>query len=289
MALSRIKTWALGEVLTSSDLNAEFNNIIDNALSLISPLTSDLAFGGNRLTGLSAGSVSNPALQPTGDTNTGVYFSAADTVDVAAGGIRSAQFANVSSAVNYLLFTPAATAGSPVLSAAGSDTNVALKLASQAAAVIDLFTNSARQVQITSLASAVNYLTLTGATVGLGPTIASAGSDTDVNINITPKGDGVVVVDSEIQIDNSAADGAGITFASSGNTSAFIDNNAGVWRVAKSGQGLLYVTTTDPSSAETGISVVYHDTSTVDIGLVTIGATDSGGSGFRVLRVPNTH
>lgn len=44
MAISRVKTWIAGEVLTASDLNGEFNNIINNALSLISPLTANLDF-----------------------------------------------------------------------------------------------------------------------------------------------------------------------------------------------------------------------------------------------------
>jgi hypothetical protein len=44
--------WIAGEVLTASDLNAEFNNIITQALSLISPLTSDLNFNGNKATNL---------------------------------------------------------------------------------------------------------------------------------------------------------------------------------------------------------------------------------------------
>lgn len=50
MALSRIKTWIAGEVLTASDLNAEFNNILNNPTSLISPFTSDIDFDGNLLT-----------------------------------------------------------------------------------------------------------------------------------------------------------------------------------------------------------------------------------------------
>lgn len=92
MALSRVKNWASGEVLTHTDLNAEFNNILNNALSLVSPLTGDLAFGGNRATGLSLGSVSSPSVQFTGDANTGVYSTAADTVDIATGGVRAASF-----------------------------------------------------------------------------------------------------------------------------------------------------------------------------------------------------
>ncbi len=91
MALSRVKTWA-AESLTYSDLNAEFDNILNNALTLISPLTGDLAFGGNRATGLHAGTVSSPSGQATGDTNTGYYFPAADTFGIATGGVQAASF-----------------------------------------------------------------------------------------------------------------------------------------------------------------------------------------------------
>lgn len=48
MALGRVKTW-IAEVLTASDLNAEFNNILNNALSLISPLTGTLDADGNEI------------------------------------------------------------------------------------------------------------------------------------------------------------------------------------------------------------------------------------------------
>lgn len=44
MAISRITTWADGQALTAGDLNAEFNNILNNALTLISPLTGSLDF-----------------------------------------------------------------------------------------------------------------------------------------------------------------------------------------------------------------------------------------------------
>ena len=44
MAISRVKVWIAGEVLTASDLNGEFNNVLNNALSLISPLTANLDF-----------------------------------------------------------------------------------------------------------------------------------------------------------------------------------------------------------------------------------------------------
>lgn len=49
MALARVKTWSSGEVLTASDLNAEFNNLLNNARDLISPLTSSLDMNGLEL------------------------------------------------------------------------------------------------------------------------------------------------------------------------------------------------------------------------------------------------
>ena len=41
MALARVKTWSAGEVLTASDLNSEFNNILSNPGTLISGATGD--------------------------------------------------------------------------------------------------------------------------------------------------------------------------------------------------------------------------------------------------------
>ena len=49
MALARVKTW-VQEILTAADLNAEFDNILNNPISLISPLVSSLNVGLNSLT-----------------------------------------------------------------------------------------------------------------------------------------------------------------------------------------------------------------------------------------------
>jgi hypothetical protein len=103
MALSRVKVWT-AEELTSSDLNAEFDNILNNATSLVSPLTANLAAGGFRLTGLSAGSVGSPALQPTGDTDTGIYFPGANQVGVVGGGTAVLNIFGGQAAANTYLY-----------------------------------------------------------------------------------------------------------------------------------------------------------------------------------------
>ena len=92
MALTRLYQFDTGTVLAEADIEGEFDQIYGSALSLVSPWTGNMAAGGNLLTGLSLGSVSGPSLQFTGDTNTGVYSSAADTLDIATGGVRAASF-----------------------------------------------------------------------------------------------------------------------------------------------------------------------------------------------------
>lgn len=49
MALARIKTWIAGEILTASDLNAEVDNLLNQALALISPLTGNLDVNNRQL------------------------------------------------------------------------------------------------------------------------------------------------------------------------------------------------------------------------------------------------
>jgi len=44
MALARIKTWNPGDILTAADLNAEFNNELNNPIALISPTTGVINF-----------------------------------------------------------------------------------------------------------------------------------------------------------------------------------------------------------------------------------------------------
>jgi hypothetical protein len=52
MALSRVKVWSSNEILTAAALNAEFNNLLNNAAALISPLTGNLDLGSNAILNL---------------------------------------------------------------------------------------------------------------------------------------------------------------------------------------------------------------------------------------------
>lgn len=51
-------------------------------------------------------------------------------------------------------------------------------------------TNGNELIKVTATASAVNELTVANAAAGSGPTLSATGGDTDIDINITPKGTG---------------------------------------------------------------------------------------------------
>jgi len=71
MALARVKVWNPGDILTASDLNGEFNNVLNNPITLISPLTANISAGGNQITNLVIEKVAaNPVVGTTGR----IYF-----------------------------------------------------------------------------------------------------------------------------------------------------------------------------------------------------------------------
>jgi hypothetical protein len=56
------------------------------------PITKVNSLGITNPVAFSAGTVSLPSITTSGDTNTGVFFSAADTIDFAEGGVATGQF-----------------------------------------------------------------------------------------------------------------------------------------------------------------------------------------------------
>jgi len=148
-------------------------------------------------------------LQATGSaTGNNVSFSAAGTdanigIDFASKGFGSLRFftggnrqfniADTASAVNYLQVTGGATGVFPVLSVQGSDANTGMVLRGKGTGGFSFQNDSgASQFFIASTASAVNYLEVKGVVTGSAPSISSLGSDTNIDLALTPKGTGRV-------------------------------------------------------------------------------------------------
>ena len=111
----------------------------------------------------------------------------------AAPGSESLRVTPVASAVNYINVFGRATGAAPYLQAEGSDTNIDLLYSAKGTGAHVFYSAGSsftQQFNIAHTASAVNYLQVTGSTTGNDPTITAAGSDTNIDVQIVPKGTG---------------------------------------------------------------------------------------------------
>ena len=102
--------------------------------------------------------------------------------------------AHTASAVNYLQVTGGGTGTGARLFAAGSDANVSLDYVTKGTSshVFYTGTSSAAQFVVANIASAVNYLQVKGGATGNATTLSAQGSDTNIDLALTPKGTGGV-------------------------------------------------------------------------------------------------
>jgi hypothetical protein len=132
------------------------------------------------------------------DSNIGLQLRSKGTGAInlmTAGGINQVVVLNTASAVNYLQATGGATGNSPNISPQGSDSNINLAYSSKGTFGHAFYSNNFSQLQFTvaHAASAVNWLQATGGATGSGVTLSAQGSDTNININLVPKGTGTTV------------------------------------------------------------------------------------------------
>jgi hypothetical protein len=109
-------------------------------------------------------------------------------------GVDQFRVAHTASAVNYVQVTGAATGGNPSIQTAGSDGNRGLSISSKGTSAVGIYSGAGTylQFQVVGTNSAVNYLQAIGTTAGNSPSFAVAGSDTNIDLTLTPKGTGVV-------------------------------------------------------------------------------------------------
>jgi hypothetical protein len=139
-----------------------------------------------------------PGIIPYGETNVGLSMSTKGTGShffySDSFGNPQFQIARVASTVNYPYVSGGATGGAAVIGSAG-ETNVGLLLHAKGGGAIIFRSNTSggpTHLALSHTASAVNYTNITGGTAGSPPVISAAGSDTDVDIRMTPKGAGVM-------------------------------------------------------------------------------------------------
>jgi len=121
------------------------------------------------------------------------------------------------------------------ISASSTDTLTNKTLTSPKIGTSILDTNGAELAKVTATSSAVNEFTIANAATGAGPTISSTGDDTNIDINVTPKGTGdVVLAGDTVKVGDSGAaatltsNGAGtLTVTTGGASDLVLSTNSG--------------------------------------------------------------
>jgi hypothetical protein len=130
------------------------------------------------------------------DTNVSMYFGTQGTgvFDFATNSTdRQFRIAHTGNSYNYLEVTGGNSSDARVkISAQGSDTNVNIQYSSKNSGFHNFLTGGGEQFRIANLASAVNYLQARGNVTGSGPQLMVGGSDTDIDLSLTPKNAGKV-------------------------------------------------------------------------------------------------
>lgn len=109
-------------------------------------------------------------------------------------GYTQFQIAHKDSAVNYIQ-VQGDTAAIPFFSSQGSSANIDMGFVSKGTGFHTFYTGGISylvQFKVAHTASAVNYLQVTGGATGTAATLSAQGSDTNIDIALTPKGTGVL-------------------------------------------------------------------------------------------------
>jgi hypothetical protein len=151
----------------------------------------------NYLLASGAAAAAAPSLLAAGtDTNIGVSVSAkgsgAITFYTNGGSQTQVQIQHVASAVNYWGIKGAAAGGDVYLQALGSDANIGIRYETRGTGGHKFYTEGGASLGmvIACAASAVNYIQLANAATGGQPSLAAAGTDTNISMNLTAKGTG---------------------------------------------------------------------------------------------------
>lgn len=146
------------------------------------------------------GSAGAPAFSFTNDTDTGMYLDATGDLGFSAGSHRALNIltGGGGASSNHLTITGQAVGNSPIVSVEGPSTTIGIKLRVKSdTGVIVMENDSGEEIAtFTSIANPVNQLDITPAATGGSPSIEAEGGDTNVDITLTPKGTGGIVVGS---------------------------------------------------------------------------------------------
>ena len=139
----------------------------------------------------------NPLLEVTGDdTDVGLDVSTKGTGGLTFwSGTKARELLkllNVASAVNEMQISPSATGNNPLLEVTGGDTDIGMDISSKGTGGLTLWsgTKARELLKLVNIVSAVNEFQVSPAAIGNNPILEATGGDTNIGLDITPKGTG---------------------------------------------------------------------------------------------------
>jgi hypothetical protein len=178
-----------------------------NTLEFWSSQGRQLTVGQTSATGTSSAQISNDSANRTifgGSGQTILTSGGTNTVFIQTNSTSQNQFAvsHTASAVNYVQVTGAATGSNPTISAQGSDAGMNLNLVAKGGFSVVLQTRGGGTQRTAFLANdsgsnSVNYLQATSNNAGSAPYFSAAGTDTDIQLSLVPKGLGIVLMNQQ--------------------------------------------------------------------------------------------
>lgn len=163
----------------------------------------------NTVLTLGNGTAAAPIYSFVNETGMGMYRSSSGVLGLSAGGLAIATFNVPGASHNFIDFS---ANNVPLIRAQGS-TNLGILLAANGTGGVDIQTNGsgsnpyiARFAVSGTAGAAVNYFTLTNALTTAPTILSTAGGDSVINLNIAPKGQASVVLNSAA-IATNATDG----------------------------------------------------------------------------------
>lgn len=223
MALTRLTEW-VKQTLTFQSLNAEFNNILNNPVALISPLTATLDMDGKTLimdadgdSSLSMGSddvlvialgggteytasatvfdFKSNRLDLDSDNDTSIRASADDVITIEIGGSDKVTINATTLDIDGLALVLDADGDSSLTTATDDELLMTLR------GFEAFYFNG-------NVASSVNGLTFAVSATGDDVTINAHGDDTNIDLGLVPKGSGTLAVTNSISVDGGFLTGA---------------------------------------------------------------------------------
>lgn len=157
----------------------------------------------NRLEAYGATTTNPPSIRAAGsDTNISMFVHSKGTgvAGFVSNGVTAFQSIAATSAVNYVQANATATGVGVIVSAQGSDTNIALNLNAKGTGTVFQKTNAGSQISFAvspSGTSDVNYVQATSSATGVATSLAASGTDSNIDLSVSGKGTGYLAIASQ--------------------------------------------------------------------------------------------